>query len=668
MLTTFPFVSAPPYRCLSYVWGEDVPQDQHIIVNDIQVKVRKNLLGFLRRLRAGSSDPDGYLWIDAICINQADLSERAEQVQMMGYVYRLATGVIAWLGYEYDRMGDASDDGEERRDVALEDDAGTAVAFARELASRLRAWIGAGGRPWGGELSRHAFDSMEVYELLALKPVPMRTWRALAALLDRAWFKRAWIVQEAALAKDMVLVLGFEVISWDDLIHVAIFLQASGWHLMLLRFVRPTGLSLPFGYLPLLFSSLRSCCRLQQVPSILGKVVKLPTETIRPFPPADITDGQVQDFFARLVILSRPLGASDPRDKVFAALALTNVALARYKPRLPSPYYASSPQETYTNITMSFLRYCSDLYVLSQVEDRSARCLSGLPSWVPDYSQSSHCPFTDIPGLSYKALGDRPKQCTVDKRNGKVTLEGCFFDTLDDFPGPPGSNLDDMFMGRDFQPLIKFCLDHMPMTQDSQDRTEVLWRTLIGDCDGTNCPAAAETAACFKRNIQLIAAISRYGDRQKTGIVADEDWSAWNVFDDLHSSSTAAKEVIPSVRELRDFAEEWRQIMSGSRADLPRAKTVAGPSDIFALAAGRVYGRRKMFLSRKRVLGLAPASARKSDEIWFLSGAKVPFVLRPRQEESGRQTFSLIGEAYVNGYMFGKILTEDPIFREVVLS
>ena len=38
------------------------------------------------------------LWIDAVCINQNDISERNHQVLLMGDIYRGATTVLSWLG------------------------------------------------------------------------------------------------------------------------------------------------------------------------------------------------------------------------------------------------------------------------------------------------------------------------------------------------------------------------------------------------------------------------------------------------------------------------------------------------------------------------------------------------------------------------------------------
>ena len=39
-----------------------------------------------------------YYWIDAICINQDDLAERAEQGRLMGQIYANIEMVVVWLG------------------------------------------------------------------------------------------------------------------------------------------------------------------------------------------------------------------------------------------------------------------------------------------------------------------------------------------------------------------------------------------------------------------------------------------------------------------------------------------------------------------------------------------------------------------------------------------
>ena len=37
-------------------------------------------------------------WIVWVCISQTDLEEKAQQVQMIGQIFKQAVGVLAWIG------------------------------------------------------------------------------------------------------------------------------------------------------------------------------------------------------------------------------------------------------------------------------------------------------------------------------------------------------------------------------------------------------------------------------------------------------------------------------------------------------------------------------------------------------------------------------------------
>ena len=83
------------YEALSYVWGnpdETVP----ILIGDHYFKVTKNLHAALLRLR--NHYFERIIWVDAICINQADDQEKARQIQNMAQIYGQANRVIIWLG------------------------------------------------------------------------------------------------------------------------------------------------------------------------------------------------------------------------------------------------------------------------------------------------------------------------------------------------------------------------------------------------------------------------------------------------------------------------------------------------------------------------------------------------------------------------------------------
>ena len=97
-------IAKPEYAALSYVWG-DPSNTEDIILNGRRVPVTKNLAAALRyvkkhwKLEFPNKNPSSFrIWIDARCINQQDLDERAQQVARMQYMYTLADIVLAWPG------------------------------------------------------------------------------------------------------------------------------------------------------------------------------------------------------------------------------------------------------------------------------------------------------------------------------------------------------------------------------------------------------------------------------------------------------------------------------------------------------------------------------------------------------------------------------------------
>lgn len=100
---------APAYEVLSYCWSPHT-NNRTIMINGCSHKVSQNLFTALERLKqvdnVGHSGrnmhhaPVRRLWIDAICINQEDMSERSRQDQLMWAINSKAAKVLAWLGDE----------------------------------------------------------------------------------------------------------------------------------------------------------------------------------------------------------------------------------------------------------------------------------------------------------------------------------------------------------------------------------------------------------------------------------------------------------------------------------------------------------------------------------------------------------------------------------------
>lgn len=82
------------WEAISYKWDSS-GQLHDVRVSDGTLQIRDNIFRMLNDLRL--PDQERRLWIDAICIDQIDEREKAEQVQLMRYVYEQARQVIIWL-------------------------------------------------------------------------------------------------------------------------------------------------------------------------------------------------------------------------------------------------------------------------------------------------------------------------------------------------------------------------------------------------------------------------------------------------------------------------------------------------------------------------------------------------------------------------------------------
>jgi hypothetical protein len=122
------------YEALSYVWGD--PTDTlPIIIGRQSFSVTKNLYSALLRLRNHSLER--ILWVDAVCMDQANHGEKEDQIQYMAKIYGRANRVIVWLG-------DDADDGHQALEnirVAAEEDSMDAVYHDQKVTALLQ-------RPW----------------------------------------------------------------------------------------------------------------------------------------------------------------------------------------------------------------------------------------------------------------------------------------------------------------------------------------------------------------------------------------------------------------------------------------------------------------------------------------------------------------------------------------
>ncbi|TLD33499.1 hypothetical protein PspLS_01055 [Pyricularia sp. CBS 133598] len=182
-------VEGVPYEALSYTWGDAT--DQHEIeLNGKGHLVTSNLYQALRDLRL--ENEDRVLWVDAICINQQDVRERGHQVGQMTLTYQNAERVLIWLG-----PGSAQTD--------------AILTWMNALDQRVvirRDYRRNSTEAWRAELVGLVED-LNDSDCIFYHPKLSPELTAMIPLLYEApWFRRIWILQEAANARFALVMYG----------------------------------------------------------------------------------------------------------------------------------------------------------------------------------------------------------------------------------------------------------------------------------------------------------------------------------------------------------------------------------------------------------------------------------------------------------------------------
>ncbi|CAF3537035.1 unnamed protein product [Fusarium graminearum] len=188
---------SPSFEALSYEWKGKVGTVPTRCGGD-RILVTPNCYAALETLR--SETETRTLWIDAICINQQDISERGVQVSMMYEIYSKATSVLMWIG---------------------EEEYASSLAFASiPILSRATKEV-----QESLDIKPKPTDFVDRHLLLALpkiqdimektKAVP-EIWQAWHKLYRRSYFTRAWVFQEMLLAGSRgIVICGTRQSSWD---------------------------------------------------------------------------------------------------------------------------------------------------------------------------------------------------------------------------------------------------------------------------------------------------------------------------------------------------------------------------------------------------------------------------------------------------------------------
>jgi hypothetical protein len=190
------------YVALSYCWGSNEgPIAPHIVLNGCWFPVTENLEAALHAIRVSNSVAPiapwrTKIWVDAICINQADIPEKEIQVHRMKDIYGQSIGVFVHLGME-------------------QDDTNRGIDVLQRIVTDMAHGVD------------RSLDLLQAREQPT--EVDRQDYTALMRLLTRPYWNRLWILQELAMGRfGLAIGYGNRRLQFQELVSAAKFI----WHNM----------------------------------------------------------------------------------------------------------------------------------------------------------------------------------------------------------------------------------------------------------------------------------------------------------------------------------------------------------------------------------------------------------------------------------------------------
>jgi hypothetical protein len=549
---------APQYDALSYCWGTDPA------IHPVQID-NKTLYQFLRHIR--TSEQGRFVWIDALCINQDDVAERNTQVAKMLDIFRNVERVIAWLGAET---------------------AYTKVAFDFIQEALQPGFLQ--GETWLLQHQVAAFHS----------------------LLKKNWFSRAWVIQEVAFAKEVLLRWGAHEIHFSDLVDAFSLIRTK------LCSSEP-GHTCPADGQP--------CPDLLHQWSGIWATISFLNEGFFRASNDTILGNRLplQDLVTGLVHCQ----TTDPRDTFYALLSMAKDMGPSEGTRLQADY-SLSILDAFSNFMATSIRSSASLDLICRpwAPQSKTPWKNGLvdpdlqyavPSWIAVREQ---LPF-----------GDPKYQSQI-----RVNAEGLV--------GPATKKVYNASNNRPAE--ARFGIDDISKCYNGSLYAKGI---ILGRVDELSVRMAdgIVNQECF----DLIGSVQRNDQGKLEGI---ED-SLWRM---LTANRGPNGERVPSLFRiaLLHLLQQYPKMTSLDTIDLCEKEQPEHIEDFLRHVQSMTWNRR-VFVSENALSpgskwrGLVPRHTRAGDMVCILFGASVPIVLRAHETQS-RKCWEIVGEAYVDCAMDGE--------------
>lgn len=564
----------PHFMAISYVWG-DACITEDIIVDGYIVPVTTNLASALRHLRA--------VFGQIVCVNQNEIAERGHQVRLMRSIYEKAARVVSWIGQE-------------------EDDSTLALQTLERMADALRIESGEESLSWLRE-----FPELCRYDNLEKEGDPVisnRAWIAIHKILSRSYWTRPWVLQETALASDLYLMCGMQLLRWDHLDLVTRTCKSLGDQ----KGQNPPTFMDKIIWRSLPWMNWSAVIRL----NYLRDTWKRPSMRV--------------DLF-RLVTATTDLESSDPRDRIYSLIGLADTDI--------TPDYGKTWIEVYTEFGCESIKCSGNLDILQHavigtIAESHIHSHPSLPTWIPDWQLGSKGKILDIHFIKgYNGMGEKRREPKVAIRGRILSSSGIFYDEVAEaFSKEPTANPANWFIF-----CYEYGLEEDTLYPTGISRIEALFRFFQGDVD----VLSNRRLEASSRTYYYLAAVFLHYTIER------------NIYDlGLDRTLLVNRGSASALR--RSFLGNRINAVASSKWPTTEEVEADGFSVFSSMVRkmSRLFAERRGFLTKKGFLGIGPPGLLEGDVISYLRDCRMPVILRKVDSH-----YVLVGTCFVLGLMDG---------------
>ncbi|KAL8825797.1 MAG: hypothetical protein Q9170_007657 [Blastenia crenularia] len=610
-LNTVSLASKPKYHALSYTWGRPAPQfpDEYddpsatktVIVDAKPFQVRYNLFAALVTLRQTWLS-DTHWWVDALSIDQSNIPERNRQVASMGEIYAGSHATIVYLGPPDDTS-----------DMAFSKIASLSESFDKRptyLKNRV--------------LKEHLQEYTNILRSEFPDEDSTQSWQALQSLCSRSWFQRAWVVQEFCVAPATLVQCGERMVTWIELYNTRqVIVQHCGCMEMAADFKETEPKDI-----------ISSLATVTQSWDNLMELKKRARDQL-------IRGSGLVNAMNQL----RSQHATEPRDKVYAALGLAGI-----EGESTSVDYGLPIATIYASVAQRSMQESQSFHVLAYCHHPPK--IADVPTWAPDWNDQSRTQRISFPQKGFHFFEKQIQEFLY-----HTTKESDFYARFDDH----GRKM--VVKAASFGEVV-FVSSHGRRKYDSIVPSQGGMQAKIQDKEQADQAAMDYNAITLDAKwLREWAVFQSHREATSFPMINQADWS----YNPNMQGETFKKPIYNPTKE--DLLEAYLMtLLADVLQDPCRGHDIRIPSVQGFIANSKSRGiglaeaisfrlEGKAFaVSDLGFIALVPAEARATDLIALVQGSELPFILR--RLESG---FAFIGQAYVHGIMDGQVwsLVED---------